>query len=227
MSYSLYDNDYGGSLSAEYVMKVNIFLAKNAEMTYLDEAFTVLNNAMNTLVTSNHIEGYNLHAYDTDHALDCNNKESSGNSFLDANGFSGPSCNFWLTKCDVAVGYNNAWTRRTQAFLGTDRYSADDKRKNMYIQEVFHSFINSNCEHVRNLQDNTDDEHILGKVYKDVGASPMVTSYVLAKNFESRGDCQSAEYTTMSNYVQTLTDCTEDAVYLSWQHEIYKPDPHW
>lgn len=231
MSYSLKHNDVGGSLTADYVMEINVFLAKHADMAHLDAAFNVLNGALQTLINDNKIQGYSLYAYETDHALDCNNKIESSISFLDANGFDSVGCNFWLTKCDLAVGFENAWRERTHAFLGTDRYSQEGLIKNMYIQEVFHSFINDDCEHVRDLLNvDKDQEHLLGKVYEDSSlnrASPMVSTYVGHTDYEARGDCKSSlDYAGVSNYSQTLTSCTKDAIYYSWQHEKYKPDPH-
>lgn len=92
------------------------------------------------------------------------------------------------------------------------------KGKNSVIQEPLHQFIRADQRYVNDLMCDTDehraayDEHSLGKFDSDSGdATPMITYH--ESEYNNCGTCKSTDTDWSGGYTQTLTWCTEDAVY--------------
>lgn len=112
--------------------------------------------------------------------------------------------------------YPTAFSRGTMAWTGL--CSDTGLRQNSSIQECLHQFIRAYQSNVHNLLGDGDgdgdvdhyDEHTLGIIdsYDDV--TPMLTYH--GEEFTEAGNCKRSS-DTVYGYNQTLTSCTEDAVY--------------
>lgn len=149
-------------------------------------------------------------------------KNGTGENLKDIRGchmlVHGDSCS-----TDTAGGeYNDdcnsptAFSRGTMAWTGL--CSDTGLRQNSSIQECLHQFVRAYQSNVQGLLGDGDgdgdvdhyDEHTLGIIdsYDDV--TPMLTYH--GEEFSKAGTCERSS-NTVYGYNQTLTSCTEDAVY--------------
>lgn len=108
-----------------------------------------------------------------------------------------------------------AFSRGTMAWTGL--CSDTGLRKNSSIQEALHQFIRAYQSSVQDLLGDGDedgdvdhyDEHTLG-IIDSYDVTPMLTYH--GEEFTKAGTCKRST-DTVYGYDQTLTTCTEDAVY--------------
>lgn len=119
-------------------------------------------------------------------------------------------------KHDLCSDGGTAFSRGVMMWTGL--CSNTGLRKNSAIQETIHSFIRALDDDVKNeLGDGNNngiidagDEHTLGVVTSSKYVTPMLTYHV--DEFTEAGECK-RKSDMVDGYRQTLTSCTEDAVY--------------
>jgi len=119
-------------------------------------------------------------------------------------------------KNDLCSDDGTAFSRGVMMWTGL--CTKTGQRKNSAIQETLHSFIRGLDDDVKPLlgdgNDNgaidAGDEHTLGIINSSNEVTPMLTYH--GEEFTKAGDCE-RKSDTVDAYKQTLTSCTEDAVY--------------
>lgn len=119
-------------------------------------------------------------------------------------------------KHDTCNSGGTAFSRGVMMWTGL--CSDTGLRKNSSIQECIHAFIRGLDDQVKPLLGdgngdgiiNSPDEHTLGVIDSYDNVSPLLTYH--GEEFTKAGDCKRSS-DTVNGYDQTLTSCTEDAVY--------------
>lgn len=223
------DSSWNGSDA--YALEVNVMIESSVNTSKARDGYDAIVKANDQVYNNGYLPATYTSLYETDLEFDCNSSKSKweqGNDWLNDWGASGPECYLWLhNDCGWAVGEEDGWTERTQAFLGVNKYSDNSRYRAMAVQEAYHSYIlidpvdKYHCDYAaRNIESGSYDEHELGKVVPDgwiYKSTPMVASYANNTAKETKGDCSSGDKTPTGGIID-LTSCTMDALCQSRQH---------
>ncbi len=221
MSYELVDSTYNGDTGGSEVLEVNVMWAKDPEKKYWDRTYKYVKNTLDRLYSNGHVPATIARKYDTDYSIDCDNKFSSGNDFLNNNNF-GDGQYLWVVTCDAAVAYDQkGWEKRRLGFIGTTRYPNVHQTAFSGVHEGLHPYIYAdNCSKVQN-QYGVDSDHELGKVL-NTGSwlNPNQASTMLGHYGQSVAEASDScdRWKSVDRYKNDTTACTEQALEYSWKH---------
>ncbi|NEU58978.1 hypothetical protein [Halorussus sp. MSC15.2] len=221
MAYTLKDSKYNGDTGGDQVLEVNVLKASNPDAKYWDKTYNFVVDTLDSLYNDGYVPATIARKYDTDKTIDCNNKFSDGNSWLNDNNF-GDGMYLWVVKCDTAVAHDrNGWAERRQGFIGTTRYPNAHQTAFSGVHEALHPYIYADvCDEVQKFGVSSD--HELGKVLNTGSLlNPNQASTMLGHYGQSVAEASDScdRWKSVDRYKNEQTVCTKKSLKRSWQHD--------
>lgn len=226
MGYDVVDSKYNGTIGGDEVLEVNVMQAKGVQDKYWDRTYNYVSDVLDTAFNEDLVPATIARKYTTDYDIDCNNKFSSGNTFLDDNSL-GDGQYLWVVTCDAAVAARRgAWGGRRQGFIGTNRYPTVHETAFSGVHEALHPYIYSEiCDKIQNNLAEDPTDHPLGKVINDGSLFNPNRATIMLGHYGkdvATASKKCTRYKDVDGYDITLSDCSKTALEYSWKHAAGK-----
>ena len=204
-------------------LDITLFGADSVSYAVLTTAYDGLLEAANYIVdNSSSISGADIDFVDTSHSVNCSDRYSDVNTWLDNNGYEAPTHCLWLTQClQSNTAPTGGWdqSRRTAGFVSVAYHSGQDL-KAATVHEGLHPFINENLGSVQSMTDGLTTDHPLGRMYIENGVgyiTPMLFTY--KNEYNDTGSCTADTEPADPYPTLEVSTCTLTALGLSHDHE--------
>lgn len=198
--------------------KVHVIKCSAPSTEKLDTCSLGIRKCLEDIYTSGDIPGYEVKSYTSDLSLDCSNRFSDANTFLDNTRLSDDHGSFvFVNNClssDAHVG--GAWDGRALAMVAAPLHSGYHMEA-IAGQEALHNYIHGGCSKVSSMYGSENDSHELGYCAFIDGAYRISAMAATHEELASNGNCDTYASSNSGSYPY-VSSCTSEAVRYIYEH---------